>query len=61
MNETENISEETTVDKKEKKFSIADTLQFLFLLAVIALIIFIRQMPLFTVEAAMNIFVTYLK
>ena len=43
MNETENISEETTVDKKEKKFSIVDTLQFLFLLAVIALIIFIRQ------------------
>lgn len=50
MNETENISEETTVDKKEKKFSIVDTLQFLFLLAVIALIIFIRQMPLFTVD-----------
>lgn len=50
MNETENISEETTVDKKEKKFSIVDTLQFLILLAVIALIIFIRQMPLFTVD-----------
>lgn len=57
MNESDNISEENTSstetdnkNKKEKRFSLADTLQFIFLLAVIALIIFIRQMPLFTVD-----------
>lgn len=57
MNESDNISEEKTSTpetdnkkKKEKHFSLADTLQFIFLLAVIALIIFIRQMPLFTVD-----------
>lgn len=57
MNEPDNISgeklssaETDNKNKKEKHFSLADTLQFLFLLAVIALIIFIRQMPLFTVD-----------
>lgn len=57
MNESDSISEENTStpetdnkNKKEKRFSLADTLQFIFLLAVIALIIFIRQMPLFTVD-----------
>lgn len=57
MNESDNISEEKISpaetkkeNKKEKRFSLADTLQFIFLLAVIALIIFIRQMPLFTVD-----------
>ena len=57
MNEPDNISgeklssvETDNKNKKEKRFSLADTLQFIFLLAVIALIIFIRQMPLFTVD-----------
>lgn len=57
MNESDSISEENTSpaetddkNNKEQHFSLADTLQFIFLLAVIALIIFIRQMPLFTVD-----------
>lgn len=57
MDESDKISKENTSpsetghkNKKEKRFSLADTLQFIFLLAVIALIIFIRQMPLFTVD-----------
>lgn len=57
MNKSDNISVENTSSaendnktQKEKRVTLADTIQFLFLLAVIALIIFIRQMPLFTVD-----------
>ncbi len=44
MNDKENTTQKT------KDFSLKDIFQFIFLLAIIFLIIFIRQMPLFTVD-----------
>lgn len=44
------MDDKENTTQKTKNFSLKDIFQFIFLLAIIFLIIFIRQMPLFTVD-----------